>query len=111
MTEKKEGYILTSSPHLFSPYTTPKIMYTVLATLLPVALVSILLFGMKVLLLYAVSIATAVATEAAVKAARRKSIRSIYDGSAVITGLLLVMVVPPICPHCLLPSVHLWLFS
>ena len=95
MTEKREGYIITSSPHLFSSSTTPKIMYTVLPTLLPVALVSILLFGMKVLLLYAVSIVTAVATEAAVKAARRKSIHSIYDGSAVITGLLLVMVVPP----------------
>jgi electron transport complex protein RnfD len=95
MTEKKEGYLITSSPHLFSPSTTPKIMYAVIATLLPVVVVSVLLFGMKVVLLYAVSIITAVATEAVVKAVRRQSLRSVTDGSAVITGLLLVMVVPP----------------
>ncbi|MFO7850349.1 MAG: RnfABCDGE type electron transport complex subunit D [Spirochaetia bacterium] len=95
MTEKKEGYLITSSPHLFSPATTPKIMYAVIATLLPVAVVSVLLFGKKVLLLYLVSIVTALVTEAVVKKVRRQSIRSIYDGSAVITGLLLVMVVPP----------------
>ncbi len=95
MTGKTEGYLITSSPHLFSPSSTSKIMYTVIATLLPVAVVSILLFGMKVLLLYAVSIATAVATEAVIKAVRGQSTRSVFDGSAVITGLLLVMVVPP----------------
>jgi electron transport complex protein RnfD len=95
MTDKKEGYLITSSPHLFSPSSTSKIMYTVIATLLPVVVVSVLLFGMQVLVLYAVSIATAVATEAVVKAIRKQSVRSVYDGSAVITGLLLVMVVPP----------------
>jgi electron transport complex protein RnfD len=70
-------------------------MYTVIATLLPVVVVSVLLFGMNVLLLYAVSIATAVVTEAVVKKIRGQSPKSVYDGSAVITGLLLVMVVPP----------------
>ncbi len=95
MTGKKEGYIITSSPHLFSPASTSRIMYIVIATLLPVVVFSILLFGNKVLLLYVVSIATAVATEFVVKLFRGKDKRSITDGSAVITGLLLVMVVPP----------------
>lgn len=95
MTGKKEGFIITSSPHLFSPTSTSRIMYIVIATLLPVVVFSILLFGNKVLFLYLVSIATAVATEFIVKLFRRKDKRSITDGSAVITGLLLVMVVPP----------------
>src|SRR6056297_1985470 len=95
MTAKKEGYVITSSPHLFSPASTSKIMYIVIATLLPVAVFSVLLFGHKVLVLYFVSVATAVITELMVKLIRRKNIRSITDGSAVITGLLLVMVVPP----------------
>ncbi|MGM0432004.1 MAG: RnfABCDGE type electron transport complex subunit D [Spirochaetota bacterium] len=95
MTEKKEGYIITSSPHLFSSTSTSKIMYIVIATLLPVVVFSVLLFGGKVLVLYGVSVGTAVVTELVVKLVRRKDIRSIRDGSAVITGLLLVMVVPP----------------
>jgi electron transport complex protein RnfD len=95
MTGKKEGYIITSSPHLFSFAKTSMIMYIVIATLLPVVVFSVFLFGNKVLILYGVSIGTAVGTELAVKLIRRKNTRSIRDGSAVITGLLLVMVVPP----------------
>jgi electron transport complex protein RnfD len=70
-------------------------MYSVIATLLPVVVFSVLLFGNKVLLLYGVSITTAVVTELTVKLFRGKNTRSITDGSAIITGILLVMVVPP----------------
>lgn len=90
----KEGFVLTSSPHAFAGTSTPRIMAIVILTLVPAAVFSIVLFGLKVLLLYAVGVAAAVATEAVTKIARKKSWRSVLDGSAVITGLLLVMTLP-----------------
>lgn len=90
-----EGFVLTSSPHIFAPSSTRRIMYLVIVTLLPAAVFSIVLFGSGVLLLYLIGIAAAMATEAVTKLARRRDWRSSLDGSAAITGLLLVMTLPP----------------
>ncbi len=92
---RKEGFILTSSPHISSPGTTPKIMYLVIITLLPAAVLSVFYFGTGVLLLYGLSVGTALVTEAAFLAVRRRPLSEALDGSAALTGLLLVMVLPP----------------
>ncbi len=91
----KEGFLLTSSPHTFSDSSTKKIMYLVVATLLPATVFSVTLFGTSVLLLYVIGVAVAMATEAVTKIVRKRSWHSALDGSAVITGLLLVMTLPP----------------
>lgn len=91
----KEGFLLTSSPHTFAPASTRKIMYIVIATLLPAVAFSIALFGPSVLLLYVVGVVGSVATEAVTKIIRKQNWRSSLDGSAIITGLLLVMTLPP----------------
>jgi electron transport complex protein RnfD len=70
-------------------------MHAVNLSLVPVIVVSALFFGLRVLGLYAVGIVTCVATEALIKVIRRESWRSILDGSAIVTALLLVMVLPP----------------
>ncbi|HUX14241.1 MAG TPA: RnfABCDGE type electron transport complex subunit D [Spirochaetia bacterium] len=95
MSDKREGFLLTSSPHQFSPASTPQIMYTVVLTLLPAMIMSVLFFGASVLLLYVLGVGAAMATEAVFKLVRKQSWRSSLDGSAVITGLLLVMSLPP----------------
>lgn len=92
---RKEGFLLTSSPHTFSDSSTKKIMYIVVATLIPAAAFSVALFGASVLLLYLVGVGVAIATEAVTKIIRKRDWRSALDGSAVITGLLLVMTLPP----------------
>jgi len=90
-----DGFILTSSPHAFAPVDTRRIMYLVIVTLLPAAVISVLYFGLRVLLLYGVGILSAMATEAVTKIIRKRSWKSSLDGSAIITGLLLVMTLPP----------------
>jgi electron transport complex protein RnfD len=70
-------------------------MHAVILTLLPAVIMSVLYFGAYVLLLYVVGIGFAMATEVVVKLVRKQNWRTIFDGSAIITGLLLVMTLPP----------------
>ncbi|MFO8065680.1 MAG: RnfABCDGE type electron transport complex subunit D [Spirochaetota bacterium] len=94
MSTRSEGFIITASPHIFAPTTTQRIMLAVIATLVPAGVMSVLYFGVRVLLLYAVAVVAAMATEAVVKIARGRDWRSITDGSAALSGILLVMVLP-----------------
>ena len=80
---------LAASPHLKSPDTTPRIMWTVLATLVPVVLAALYFFGLGALLVIAASTAGALALEGWLGKAR-----SIRDGSAAITGVLLGLTLP-----------------
>lgn len=91
----REGFVLTSSPHILDRWSTRRIMYIVVATLVPAVVFSVLLFGMWVLVLYVAGIVASVATEAVTKLVRKKDWRTSLDGSAIITGLLLVMTLPP----------------
>ncbi len=95
MSDSNEGFILQTAPHAHSPASTPKIMHAVNISLIPVIILSILYFGTGVLGLYVIGVASCVLTEAVVKVIRKKDWRSIFDGSAILTGLLLVMVLPP----------------
>ncbi|MFW6356587.1 MAG: RnfABCDGE type electron transport complex subunit D [Spirochaetota bacterium] len=95
MSNSNEGFVLQSAPHAHGPASVPRIMYAVCVSLLPVIVISVLYFGMHVLGLYLTGIASCVATEALVKAVRKQSWKSVLDGSAVVTALLLVMVLPP----------------
>lgn len=92
--------IVSSSPHLQSKETISGIMYTVLIALIPAVLVSIYLFGMKSLYLMLACSIFAVATEGAVQRLRQKEV-TINDGSALITGLLLALTLPPDFPMIL----------
>ena len=95
MSSPTEGFVLQSAPHAHRPAATARIMYVVCISLVPVIVVSVLFFGVRLLGLYALAIASCLATEALSKIVRRQSWKSITDGSAVVTALLLVMVLPP----------------
>ena len=96
--EKENSKIIVSiSPHIKSKETVPKIMLSVIITLIPAVVFSIYLFGLYVLLMYVVSIATCLVSEYVVVKLRKRPF-TLNDLSAVVTGILLVMVLPPKFP-------------
>lgn len=90
--------IITSSPHIHSGESTSKIMLTVAAALLLPAIGSIYFFGPRALALVIVSSVAAVITEAIFQKLRNRPI-TIKDGSALVTGMLLALNLPPGLPY------------
>ncbi|MBI4539942.1 MAG: RnfABCDGE type electron transport complex subunit D [Gemmatimonadetes bacterium] len=82
--------LVTASPHLHSPHTTPNIMWTVVASLVPIIAAATYFFGPSALLVVAASTLGALATE---RLLGRQG--SLLDGSAAITGILLGLTLPP----------------
>lgn len=93
----ENNYIMSSSPHIHTSLTTTKIMRDVIIALLPAALVGIWLFGVHAALVTAVSIASAVISEWIFEKITKKHV-TISDLSAVVTGLLLALNMPPQIP-------------
>ena len=85
--------IVSTSPHLHSGASTRKIMLDVLIALSPAAIASVVLFGLKALLLIAVSVGAAVLSEFLFNLIVKKE-QTIGDLSAVVTGLLLALTLP-----------------
>ncbi|HDJ23466.1 MAG: electron transporter RnfD [Candidatus Aminicenantes bacterium 4484_214] len=88
-------FIIKSSPHLRHPDSVPKIMLSVIISLLPAVAASVYFFRWRAVVLYLACLAGAILTEAVFLAARKKPLSTLLDGSAVITGLLLAMTLPP----------------
>jgi Na+-translocating ferredoxin:NAD+ oxidoreductase subunit D len=91
---RKLKFEMTTSPHLHSAWSTQKVMWYVTASLIPVMAAAVIFFGAGQLLVIAVAVLFANLTEAAVQYFRHKKI-TVYDGSAVLTGLLLALTLPP----------------
>ncbi len=85
------------SPHLRDSVTVPRIMWSVVLALTPAFLGSIYFFGARALWLVLIGVISAVITEAACQKARRKPV-TVSDGSAAVTGILLVFCLPPGVP-------------
>ncbi len=86
--------LVGASPHVRDSDEIRRIMWTVAAALAPAALISLYLFGLRALGLYALAVAAAEATEAACLKARGRPVEHALDGSAFLTGMLLAMVLP-----------------
>jgi electron transport complex protein RnfD len=82
---------ITAAPHVRSGDSTTRIMWSVVLSLLPVTGASIWLFGPSALLVILASVAGCLLTERLFGGQRN----SISDGSAMITGLLLGLCLPP----------------
>ena len=91
---------VSSSPHIRSRVRTEHIMFAVVLALLPAAVYGVWLNGPNALMLLLVSVATAVATEALYEKITGRPV-TISDGSAILTGLLLGMNLPPLAPFWL----------
>jgi electron transport complex protein RnfD len=85
------------SPHVKSGESVAKIMWTVVACLVPPLLLSVFIFGIQTLIITAVSVVSCVAVEAISQKCLKRPV-TVMDGSAVITGMLLAFVIPPGVP-------------
>lgn len=89
--------VVSIGPHVHDKESTSKIMWTVNGALLPATLLAVYYFGLPAVWVIAVSIITAVLSEAAVQKMLKKEI-TIADGSAFLTGLLIALNVPANIP-------------
>jgi len=80
---------LTASPHIKGPDSTPRIMWTVVVTLVPVVAAAVWYFGPSALLVISASTAGCLITERTFGPGG-----AVRDGSAAITGLLLGLTLP-----------------
>lgn len=92
MSEQKLS--LSTSPFLHDRETTPWIMFQVVFSLLPIVAVAFYFFGLSVILVTVTAVISCVLTELFFDTARPRG-KSLKDGSAVITGILLALVLPP----------------
>ena len=88
---------VTPNPHIKDSTSVDEIMWTVVYALIPAVLAATYFFGFRALLVVAVSILGAVLTEYVFLKIRKKEM-VINDGSAVLTGLLLALTLPPSIP-------------
>lgn len=92
-----ELYNVSSSPHVRSKDTTSRIMLYVILALLPTSIFGIYNFGYRALVLILVTIASCVLSELLYNKIVHKK-NTIGDLSAVVTGLLLALNLPPTLP-------------
>ena len=88
---------VASSPHIRGNFRTNRIMLDVVIALLPAFAVGAFVLGIHSLLVAAVCIASAVASEWLYSVVT-KTRNTVVDGSAVVTGLLLAMTLPATVP-------------
>lgn len=90
---------LSSSPHQQQRRSTSTVMLLVCAAAVPGILMQSLYFGWGTLIQILIACITAVVTEAVILAIRKKDFeRAITDYSALLTGLLLAICLPPLAP-------------
>ena len=88
-----EKLIVSTSPHIRSNNSTKRIMLDVIIALLPATVAAVVLFGIKALLVVAVSVASAVVSEFLFNLIAKKE-QTVNDLSAVVTGLILALSLP-----------------
>ncbi|MBD80986.1 MAG: electron transporter RnfD [Crocinitomicaceae bacterium] len=85
---------ISTAPFLKDDDSTPKIMFLVVYTLMPVVAVSFYFFGLAAILVTITSVFSCMFTEWVFNTSGDRS-RSLKDGSGLITGLLLALTLPP----------------
>ena len=86
--------IVSVSPHIKTLYDIPKVMRHVIYALIPVVVASLYFFRWPAFFVILNCIVTSVVTEEIILRIRKRP-SCVKDGSAVLTGLLLALVLPP----------------
>lgn len=97
MSELKQKLTVSASPHFRSRQTTSGIMLDVIIALVPSLVAAYIIFGVRTLILSAVSVAACVIFEYLSRRIMKRH-NTISDLSAVVTGLLLAFNVPATMP-------------
>ena len=90
------------SPHIHSADSTRKIMRDVLIAMAPAWLVSVWFFGISVIILTVAGVAACMLTEWLITRFMMKRKSTVSDLSAVVTGVLLALNLPPSSPWWLI---------
>lgn len=90
-------FLVSSSPHDHSGASIRRIMFDVVIALLPACAAALWFFRWKAALLLVVCIGTCLAVEALCRLAMRRP-QTLSDGSALVTGILLALNLPPDLP-------------
>lgn len=88
---------VSSSPHIRDQVTTPNIMFDVAIAMIPASAYGVYQFGIKAALVLLVSVLSCILSEYVFQALMGKSI-TISDGSALVTGMILGLNMPPAIP-------------
>lgn len=91
--QAQAAFFVTASPHLRGPDSTARIMWSVIASLVPIVVAACWFFGISTLALIAACVAGALLPERLM--GKPGTLR---DGSAAITGVLLALSLPPGLP-------------
>jgi Na+-translocating ferredoxin:NAD+ oxidoreductase subunit D len=89
---------VSGSPHFHTDQSVSKIMYGVVFSLLPAMLVSFYFFGLAAILVTLTAVVSCMAFEYLIQKYLIKGPLTIFDGSAIITGVLLAFNVPANLP-------------
>lgn len=93
----EQKLFISSSPHVHGGVSTRRIMWTVVAALVPAAAWSIYLFGVASVQVILSTVVFCLACEAISLLIAKKPV-DLSDGSAVLTGLILALTLPPGLP-------------
>jgi len=96
----KDRLIVSASPHLHKKESVSRIMWLVVASLIPAGAAGVFIFGTGALWVIILGVVSAIAAEAILQLFTKRKV-SVLDGSAVITGLLLAYNLPPKVPFWL----------
>lgn len=91
-------FMVSSPPHLASGSSTPVIMFQVVAAMIPLFIAGVIFFGTRAVILTIAVTAACLITEAIANAIRGRDQRSLFDGSAIVTGMILAFSLPPALP-------------
>ena len=97
LNEDKKLYHVSSSPHVRASVTTQKIMTDVIIAMLPATAFGVYRFGIHALIVVLATVAAAVISEYLYEYFMKRPI-TITDGSAVVTGMILALNMPPEIP-------------
>lgn len=97
MTSAVDRLEITSGPFLHRDLETPRLMVEVVVATLPVVAAATYFFGMTALLVTFASVAGALLMEWALWV-RKPTLGTLRDGSALLTGILLALTLPPSIP-------------
>jgi len=90
--------VVSPSPHAYTDESVPKLMYGVIISLLPALAVSVWFFGIGMIVVTSVSVASCILFEYLIQRYVMKTAPTHLDGSALLTGLLLAFCLPANLP-------------
>ncbi len=93
----KESLIVSSSPHIQDKESIASTMYIVALFLLPACIFGFVSFGVHSVLVVLCSIVTCILAEVVCQLLMQRPV-TVFDGSALLTGLLIGMNLPPMVP-------------